>query len=151
MIAISACLAGVKCRYNATSSLNKPLLKYLNNQYITICPEVLAGLTVPRLPCEIAGGSGEEVLCGRAVMIDKDKNDITRKMVFGAKEALKICIKKKVTKAYLQAKSPTCGVGKIYDGGFSSSLVQGNGVFAALLLQNGIKVVEVDTGFRLST
>ena len=44
----------------------------------------------------------------------------------------------------LKSKSPSCGAGRIHDGSFSGRLVPGNGVFAELLMQNGIHVLEME-------
>ena len=144
MVLISSCITGVKCRYNATSSYNKNLLKKIRGEYIHICPEILAGFKVPRKPCEILNGNGEDVLNGKAKIIDVDGIDVTEKMLFGAKKAIKICLGNNVIKAYLQSRSPTCGVNKIYDGTFSTTLKKGNGVFSTLLIKNGIEVEEVE-------
>ena len=143
MLLISSCITGINCRYNATSSYNKNLLNRIKVEYIHICPEILAGFTVPRKPCEIFNGSGEDVLNGNAKVIDSDGVDVTEKMLFGAKKAIKICLGNNVIKAYLQARSPTCGVNKIYDGTFTSTLRNGNGVFSTLLKINKIEVEEV--------
>lgn len=43
----------------------------------------------------------------------------------------------------LQARSPSCGVGSVYDGSFSGTLIPGQGVFAKLLMENNIKVMDV--------
>jgi len=145
MILVSSCITGLKCRYNGTSSYNESLLKKLNCNYIHICPELLAGFGIPRKPCEIYGGTGEDVLAGNAKIIDQDGLDITEQMLIGVKEALKICIENKVTKAYLQTKSPSCGYTKIYDGSFSSTLKHGNGIFSALLIKNNVKIIEVES------
>ncbi len=143
MVAISACLTGVKCRYNGTSSFNSELMEKAFDSFFAVCPEVLAGLETPRVPCEIFGGSGEDVLFGTAKVVTKDGEDLTEKFIAGSKKALDLCVQKGVQKAYLQAKSPSCGCGKIYDGSFQGNVVYGNGVFVALLLQAGIEVVEV--------
>jgi uncharacterized protein YbbK (DUF523 family) len=147
-IVISSCLAGKKCRYNGSGSLNQPLLDSINEQYIDLCPELLGGFAVPRLPCEIIncdgdGGGGKDVLAGKAKIIDIDGNDVTAKLLAGAQRALDICLRSKITKAYLKQNSPSCGCGKIYDGSFSSVLKNGNGIFTELLLSNGIDVVGV--------
>ena len=42
--------------------------------------------------------------------------------------------------AILKSKSPACGKGKIYDGTFSGTLIDGNGITTDLLIKNGIKV-----------
>lgn len=143
MVAISSCITGIKCRYNATDRYNSSTLEGVADSYIAICPETLAGFGVPRTACEIVRGSGEDVLIGTARIIDKDGIDITRAMIYGAEKALQICLDNGISKAYLQSKSPTCGCGKIYDGSFSNTLKSGNGIFTALLLQHGIEVIEV--------
>ena len=143
MIAVSSCIAGIKCRYNGKDSYNPPLIESIKGNYIVICPEILAGLSSPRTPCEIIGGSGEDVLKGIARIIDKNGVDITEPMIQGAKQALQICLENNIAKAYLQSKSPTCGCGKIYDGSFSNTLKPGNGIFASLLIQHGIEVIEI--------
>lgn len=53
-------------------------------QVITACPEVLAGLSIPRKPAEIFGGTGEDVLAGRAQVIDLDGVDVTHAFIEGA-------------------------------------------------------------------
>jgi len=143
MVAVSSCLIGEKCRYNATGSLNQPLIDSLTEGYIDLCPELLAGLPIPRLPCEIVGGEGKDVIAGDAKIIDSEGNDLTAKMLLGARLALDICKTGNVTKAYLKRNSPTCGSGEIYDGSFTSKRRSGHGVFAQMLIDNGVQVVEV--------
>ena len=143
MVAISSCITGIRCRYNSKDSYNPSLMESVNDNYIAVCPETLAGFEIPRAACEIAGGSGEDVLRGTARIIDKNGVDITEPMIQGAEKALKICLENNITKAYLQSNSPTCGFGKIHDGSFSGTLRSGNGIFSALLIQHGIEVVEV--------
>ena len=45
------------------------------------------------------------------------------------------------TKAILKSKSPSCGVGKVYDGTFSNTLIDGDGVFTKELKKLGIEVL----------
>ena len=143
MVAISSCLTGIKCRYNATDNHKPLLINGISDSYIAICPEILGYFIIPREACEIVGGSGEDVLNRTARVIDNCGVDITEQMIRGAEKALHICLECGVTKAYLQSKSPTCGCGEIYDGSFSRTLRVGNGIFTALLNQNGIEVIEV--------
>ena len=72
MIAVSSCLTGIKCRYNATDSYNQSVLENIMEKHIAICPELLAGFAVPRTACEIVGGSGEDVVAGTARVMDKN-------------------------------------------------------------------------------
>ena len=143
MVAISSCVTGEKCRYNASDSYNPMLIKDNADNYIAICPEMLADLSIPREPCEIVGGCGEDVIKGTARIMDKNGTDITETMICGARKALQICLEHGIDKAYLQTKSPTCGCGKIYDGSFSGTLKAGDGIFTVLLKMKGIEVVEV--------
>ncbi|MHC1720648.1 MAG: DUF523 domain-containing protein [Clostridiaceae bacterium] len=144
MILVSACLCGINCKYNGGSNLNKAVLKLLEEgKAIPICPEQLGGLTTPRPANEIEGGTGADVLDGIARVMDSDGKDETESFIRGAREVLSIAQKANIGEAILKAKSPSCGAGHIYDGTFSSRIIQGNGVTAELLKRNGIRVTEV--------
>jgi len=108
---------------------------------IAICPEKLGGLPTPRNPMEIVGGSGEDVLDGKAKVVDSQGNDMTAEMIKGAQETVRVANEWGIRDALLAPKSPSCGCGKIYDGTFSGKLKMGDGVTAALLKRSGIRVV----------
>lgn len=56
MIAISACLAGVSCRYDGNANTCKKAQELIKEgKAIIICPEQLGGMETPRTPCEIKG------------------------------------------------------------------------------------------------
>lgn len=138
MIIVSACLAGIQCRYNGLSALN-PLVETLvrQEQAVLLCPEVMGGLPTPR-PCA-------ELREGRVFAIDGQ--DVTSTYLAGAEKALQIALIAKCKKAILKSKSPTCGCGLVYDGTFSRQLVTGDGVFCRLLKENHIEVcTENDLG-----
>ena len=141
MVAISACLAGSKCRYDGTNSYDQSLLESITDKYIEVCPEIIGGFGVPRLPCEISEGDGREVLEGAAKILDRNGNDVTAQMLYGAKRALSFCQEANVKRVYLKQKSPMCGCGQIYDGSFTGKLKKGNGVFAELLQAHGFEVI----------
>ncbi|MBQ2781362.1 MAG: DUF523 domain-containing protein [Clostridia bacterium] len=131
-VLISACLLGVACRYDGQSRPLSPVPTF--NEHITfipVCPEQLGGLPTPRLPAEI---------CGNAV-IRQDGADITDAYTRGAAEALRIAKLYGCRYAVLKERSPSCGSGTIYDGSFSKTLIDGDGVTAKLLQQNGITVI----------
>lgn len=144
MVFISACLAGEPCRYDG-KSCDSGLIKDIMQKeaYMLICPEVLGGLSAPRPPCEIQGGTAEDVLLGTAVVRDKTGADKTKPFIAGAEETLRLAKKYKPTAVYLKSKSPSCGAGVIYDGSFSGKMCSGNGVTAELLIKNGFKVISV--------
>lgn len=139
MILVSACLIGVDCKYNGCNNKNDKLVDYLKDKNIVpVCPEQLGGLCTPRIPAEIVGGSAEDVINGKAKVINKEGLDITAEFLKGAYETLKICRTLGVKKAILKEKSPSCGINKVYDGSFKSNIIDGYGITAALLIKNGV-------------
>ena len=131
---ISRCLLGDSCRYDGKS---KPLaaetLLALRARYdlIPVCPEVLGGLPTPRTPSERQGD--------RVVM--KTGADVTEEYRRGAAAALQTAQENQVCAAVLKERSPSCGKGKIYDGSFTGTLKEGNGVTAEVLLDAGFAVI----------
>jgi len=141
---VSACLLGVNCNFEAKNWQQHDLLEeFAKGNLFPVCPEVLGGLTVPRVPAEIQNGDGNDVLEGKARMLNMDGMDVTSHFVKGAQEALRIAKNVGATEALLTEKSPSCGCGKIFDGTFLNKLVDGDGVTAALLKRNGIKVTTI--------
>lgn len=142
MIIISACLCGINCKYNGGNNIYPCFLHmYRNNEILAVCPEELGGLSTPRRPCEITGGSGKDVLTGSARVINDNGIDLTQNFIKGAHEVLQIARDNNAKLAILQDRSPSCGVGLIYDGTFGKKLIKGDGVTAALLKQNEITVI----------
>ncbi len=143
-IIVSACLAGCSCRYDGKAQTNETAAMLVAaGKAVPVCPECMGGLPTPRVPAEIEGGSGEDVLCGKARVIASDgevRFDVTDAFLKGAEEALRIAREVGADEAILKANSPSCGFGTIYDGTFSGARKEGNGVAAALLSQSGIKV-----------
>ena len=130
-ILVSACLLGVSCRYDGNScevEAVKELSKYCT--LIPICPEQMGGLPTPRYPSEIVGDK----------VINQVGIDVTNEYVKGAHIALEYALLNDVKYALLKAKSPSCGSGQIYDGTFSKTLINGDGICAKLLKENGIEV-----------
>jgi uncharacterized protein YbbK (DUF523 family) len=140
---ISACLLGIRCAWDGTDRYRSGrAIELLKDEIlIPICPEQLGGLKTPRLPQEIQGGSGEDVLNGKYKVKNINGEDVTQEFVRGAKEALRIAKLFKVSQFIGKSGSPSCGCGQIYDGTFSNKSVNGDGVTTALLKRNGIKVI----------
>lgn len=143
MILVSACLLGINCQYNGESDLTEKLLEFLKDkgEFVAVCPEVLGGMTIPRDGSEIVGGTGKDVVSKKAKVKSAKGKDVTKEFLKGAEKVLEFAKKNKVDLAILKAKSPSCGVGLIYDGTFSCKLIEGDGVTAALLRKNGVKVM----------
>lgn len=131
-IIVSACLLGHNCKYNGGNNYCSKLEK-LKEQYnfIEICPEVEGGLPIPRVPSEIING----------LVINKEGMDVTKNYNEGAKLALEKALKNNCRKAILKAKSPSCGCGKIYDGTFSKTLIDGDGITTRLFKEHNIEVL----------
>jgi len=139
MIIISACLVGINCKYNGKNNLAQ-WVKDLPQTIVPVCPEQLGGLPTPRPPAEIILGDGSDVLDGKAKVITNTGKDVTKNFVTGADMTLKIARLVGAEKAILKSNSPSCGSCYIYDGSFTGKLGKGDGVTAALLKKNGIKV-----------
>ena len=128
----SACLLGIRCRYDGKVKKNKKVLGLTQKEIlIPICPEQLGGLPTPREPAEQKKGE----------VYTKSGKNVTKYFNRGAKQVLAIAKLCGAKEAILKQRSPSCGCGQIYDGTFSGKIIVGNGVTAALLKKNGIKVM----------
>lgn len=149
MIIISACLCGVRCRYDGHSNKDPMFIKLLRTgRAIPVCPEQLGGLSTPRDAAEIVGGTGQQVLRGQARVLNKSGEDVSNCFLRGAQETLNLAQKLDASLLILKSRSPSCGVGEIYDGSFSSRLRQGDGVTAALLQEHGFSAINDETYLR---
>jgi len=129
---VSACLLGIRCRYDGGSApCDKVIELAKKGEAVPVCPEQLGGLPTPR---DCAERTGKRLLT-------KEGEDVTEQFLRGAEEALGIARILGAKEAILKSKSPSCGAGKIYDGTFSGKLTKGNGIFAELLIKNNIRVV----------
>lgn len=132
MIIVSACLAGVACRYNGNAFPIPVIIDMVQKGIaLPICPEMLAGLPAPRPPAELRNGR----------VLSNSGEDVTEEFLLGAKMGLDIALAARCRKAIVKAKSPTCGSGSIYDGTFSGKVIPGDGVFSKLLKEYGIEVI----------
>jgi len=142
-VLISACLLGKRVRYdgNALPVSNEILKKWVRDgRHVPVCPEVMAGMGVPRPPAEITDGTGEDVLDGKTTVVDRAGKDVTDFFVLGAQMALALCQKHGIDVAVLAESSPSCGCSTIHDGNFLGRKIAGMGVTTALLRKNGIRV-----------
>ena len=131
-VLVSGCLVGENCRYKGDNCYNERVMEFLKDkQVVVVCPEQLGGLPTPRKPSERVGDK----------VINSSKSDVTKEYLTGAQKTLEIAQKEKVDLCLLKAKSPSCGHGRIYDGSFSGTLINGDGVTAELMIINGFKVI----------
>ncbi len=133
ILLISACLMGLPCRYDGKSQpVSKEMKKILKKFHvILVCPEELGGLSTPRDKAEIQKNGK---------VLDIKGNDVTDYFNQGALNTLEICQKLNIKKAILKSKSPSCGTKQIYNGSFSSTLINGMGICAQTLKNNNIKL-----------
>lgn len=137
-VAVSACLLGVPCRYDGKAKPCAAVREFLEANVdpadvVRVCPEVMGGLKIPHPPSEI-----QTDLLPEVVVRDREGADTTKAFERGAEVALNAAQQAGCTHAILKAKSPSCGVGKIYDGTFTDTLVDGNGIAAQAFIDAGI-------------
>ena len=134
-IMVSGCLLGENCKYNGGNNFSEKVAEYIKgHEVISVCPECLGGLPTPRVPAEIVNG----------VVTNKEGVIVDEEFRKGAEIALELAQKEKIDLAILQSRSPSCGTKQIYDGTFSGKRVDGQGVFAKLLGENGFRMIDVE-------
>lgn len=132
-VLVSACLLGRNYKYNGGNNLNPKVIEFLKNkETIEICPEILAGMNIPRASAEIVNGCVTEI----------NGKNVHSEYVRAIELALEMIKNENIDLAILQSRSPTCGINKIYNGCFNGTLVRGNGLFAKALIDMGIKVLD---------
>ena len=140
---MSACLLGVHCRYDGKcqnipefeEKLPKLMEKY---NLIPVCPEIMGGLSTPRIPAEITPEKS---------VVNKEGKDVTEQFKRGGWEAVNLAKLYNCHYAVLKARSPSCGSGQVYDGTFSKTLVTGDGIAAEMLKKHGVRVLS-ETNFE---
>lgn len=134
---------GFKVRYNGSdkAKVTDKLSQLQQEKRLVVhCPELAAGLTIPRPPAEIMSGDGNEVMRGRARIIENSGRDVTEHYQLAAWLALRAAQESGCRAALLTDGSPTCGSQNIYDGSFNNIRKSGMGVAASLLARHGIAV-----------
>ena len=141
-ILISACLLGKNCRYNGGHS-QLTELEEIDVEWIPVCPEESGGLGTPRPSAEMQGNA-ETILNGKGKIITNKGKNVTSEFIQGAEKSLQLGLGAEVKIAVLKSKSPSCGIGKIYDGSFTKILKTGDGIFAHLCHENDIECISSD-------
>jgi uncharacterized protein YbbK (DUF523 family) len=141
-ILVSRCLLGHRVRYDGGAGGPFDQLEQwiAEGRVVALCPEVAGGLPTPRPAAEIPGGQGVEVLDGSAQVLTAEGEDVSAEFLSGARQALALVERHGIRIAVLKASSPSCGNLLTYDGTFSGVKVSGEGVTAALLKRNGVRV-----------
>lgn len=148
-IAVSACLLGVPCRFDGEARPCDAVIALRGkHEVVAVCPESAAHLPVPRVPNEIVAGATDEG--GRPVLrvVDAEGADNTEAFLRGARREVERAQEAGCTLAILKSKSPSCGSGRIFDGTFSGTLVDGWGVAARMLRDAGVRVIDEHAAAR---
>lgn len=141
MILVSACLAGENVKYSGGNNAVPLLCQWIEkhrDDVLLVCPEVMGGLPVPRLPAEIQRHGANPKDCR---VVNKAGDDVTAQFRLGAEKVLALVKEHHITAAVLKESSPSCGSSTVYDGTFSGIKIPGSGITASLLMENGVKVI----------
>jgi uncharacterized protein YbbK (DUF523 family) len=131
-LVVSACLLGARCNHVGAASPSAAVAALADEfRLVAVCPEVAGGLPTPRPAAERSAD-------GRVVTVDGA--DVTDAYDRGARHTVGVAVALGAAGAVLKARSPSCGTHQIYDGTFSRTLVDGEGVTAAALRAAGYAV-----------
>lgn len=141
-VLVSACLLGRNCKYNGSNNRTQAVLDFLRGkEIVAVCPEVMAGMGIPRTPVEIVDG----------VVRDRDGNSYDPQLRSAVAQILEQIRDLHIDCAVLQSRSPTCGVNQIYDGTFSGTRTEGSGVLAQALKDAGYRVIDAEDIHHFTT
>lgn len=140
-ILVSACLLGIRCRYDGKERRCEEIIKLADRiDLVPICPEQLGGFPTPRPPARIINGDGNDVITGKGSVINDLGADVTKGFLRGAEESLRIAKIFNAKAALLKNKSPSCGLETPY---CDKPLGKGMGVTAGLFMASGIEVRDI--------
>jgi uncharacterized protein YbbK (DUF523 family) len=132
-ILVSACLLGDKVRYNGADAISDdPLLQrwVAEGRVVRFCPEVAGGLGTPRPRAERQG---------LRIVTDAGA-DVTPAFTRGAELARDAARDHRIRIAILKDGSPSCGSTYVYDGTFTGTRVERDGMTTAILRADGVRV-----------
>ncbi len=146
-VLVSSCLTGVLCGYDGTANGEYPsvlrLLNYETVKLVKFCPEEYS-FGSPREMCDIHGGTGMDVLDGKAKVLSDSGIDWSNGMIKASLKMLEIAKIETIDLAVMMDVSAACGSQVIYNGNrFAENKVYqiGAGVCAAQLIRAGYKVI----------
>lgn len=134
-ILVSSCVLGKNCKYNGGNNYNPRVMEFVKDkEVVEICPELLAGLPIPRPSAELVDG----------IVMGIDGKNVDKEYRYAVDMAMKKIEYLDIDLVILQSRSPTCGVNHIYDGSFTGKLIKGQGLFTQALIKAGYKVVDAE-------
>lgn len=140
-LGISSCNFGAKFRYNRVGWDRVEGLGREKDEYFwtPVCPEVLAGLGVPRPPVKLSGGNGDDLWAGTAKMKNRLGRDVSEAIKIASLASMEALARASVDAFLFMEGSPTCGVYRttLKD----KRLGKPPGVFGSLLLKQRIFLI----------
>lgn len=111
-VGISACTYGCKVRYNGKGWDLANLMGRDKGmfQFHVFCPEVAAGLGVPRNPIKLTGGNGEDFWSGDASIHQQGKGTKNHEMKEAIEHVMAIIQRENIHVYIYMEGSPTCGI-----------------------------------------
>jgi uncharacterized protein YbbK (DUF523 family) len=133
VVLVSACLLGVRCRYDGNDKRDDAAVARFAAgavEILPICPEVMARLGVPR-PAITLSTDGK-------LATDARGRDVTAELEAGVRLADLVAREAGATRALLKERSPSCGITEVHG---PDGVRAGEGRFAARLHKRGLPIV----------
>ena len=145
-IGISACLLGIKCRYDGQARSCPMIYELLKDQvqFVPVCPEFNAGLGVPRPPMHLESSSR-----GTRVKVTATGEDKTEELKDWIQVEVKLLERADIAAFIFKARSPSCGLRNVelFSPGGKRSLGRcGEGLFAAAMKRRFPEMTMVEEG-----
>ena len=145
-IGISACLLGIKCRYDGCAKPCPEIYELLKDkvQFIPVCPESNAGLGVPRPPMHL-----ESSPRGTRIKVTATGEDKTDELTDWIQVEVKLLARADIAAFIFKARSPSCGLRavELFSPGKKRSLGKcGQGLFAAAMKRSFPEMTMVEEG-----
>ena len=133
-IGVSACLAGHRVRYDGGDQQSPLVERELASRFelIPICPEVGAGMVVPRPPIQIMQGRAGIKVCE----VDAHAHDVTQQLQRYAQQVIAE-LGPELSGFVFKSRSPSCGIDDTpcFDEDGLQQLSVGAGLFAGMLME----------------
>jgi uncharacterized protein YbbK (DUF523 family) len=132
VVAVSACLLGVRCRHDGGDKASPEAVARATAEAepLPLCPEVLARFGIPR-PAITLSDDGTRAT-------DEHGRDVTARLEAGAVLADRLAELAGAGRALLKERSPSCGVHQVHG---AHGLRPGEGRFAARLRARGLTLI----------
>jgi uncharacterized protein YbbK (DUF523 family) len=133
-IGVSACLAGHRVRYDGAEQYSSLLIHELASRFelIPICPEVGAGMSVPRPPIQIMQCRAGIRVCE----VDDHAHDVMQQLQRYAQQVIAE-LGPQLSGFVFKSRSPSCGIDDTpcFDEDGLQQISVGAGIFAGMLME----------------